>query len=233
MKLRGLIFGLLLSLPLFAHAQGKEKEKVSFNAGIKAGFQAVTYNDPEFKIDGYIFDTNNIQSNKIGYAISPFARITKGRCYLQTEVTFGITNHSFDFHDENIAVDENFTPNPTVYDLRTYSLQVPILFGVNILEGERYCMSIFTGPRTNFTLSSLTQQNFKHFKYEHLEEVLNDKNYYWEIGLGIKISRVFLDITFDAGINKASSHIISHNDGKTFTSSRRDNILSFSVGFLF
>ena len=231
MKLRGLVFGLLLSLSLFAHAQGKDK--IRFNAGIKAGFQAVTYNDPEFKIDGYIFDSNNIQSNRIGYAISPFARITKGRYYLQSEVTFGITNHSFDFHDENDIANENFTPNNTVYDLRTDSVQVPILFGVHILEGGRYCMSIFTGPRTNFTLPSLTQQNFKHFNYEHLEEVLNDKNYYWEFGLGIKISRVFLDITYDVGINKTASHIISHDDGKIFTSSRRDNILSFSVGFLF
>ena len=51
--------------------------------------------------------------------------------------------------------------------------------------------------------------------------------------MGIKISRVFLDITFDAGLNKAASHIISHDDGKIFTSSRRDNILSFSVGFIF
>ena len=226
-----MILGLLLSLPLLVHAQ--EKKKVHFNAGIKAGFQAVTYNDPEFKIDGYVFDYNNIQSNKIGYAISPFARISKGRYYLQTEVTFGITNHSFDFHDQNYTAEENFTPNHTVYDLRTYSIQVPIIFGINILEGDRYCMSIFTGPRTNFILSSLTEQNFKHFEYENLEEVLNDKNYYWEFGLGIKISRVFLDITFDAGINKASSHIISHDDGQIFTSSRRDNVLSFSVGFLF
>ena len=231
MRLRGLFFGLLLSLPLLILAQ--TKEDIRINAGIKAGFQAVTYNDPEFKIDGYVFDYNNIQSNKIGYVISPFARISKGRYYLQTELAFGITNHSFDFHDENTTPGENFTPNSTVYDLRTYSIQVPIIFGVNILEGDRYCMSLFTGPRTNFIISPLTEQNFKHFEYEHLEEVLNDKNYYWEFGLGIKISRVFLDITFDAGINKASSHIISHDDGKIFTSSRRDNVLSFSVGFLF
>ena len=231
MRLRYSILALFLSIPLFM--QGQEKDKFRFNAGIKAGFQAVTYNDPEFKIDGYEFDYNNIQSNKIGYAISPFARITKGRCYMQTEVTFGITNHSFDFHDTNTSNDENFTPNKTVYDLRTYCIQVPLLFGVHILEGGKYCMSVFSGLRTKFTLSSLTEQNFKHFKYGNLEEILNDKNYYWEIGLGIKMSRVFLDITFDTGINRSASHIISHDDGQTFTSSRRDNILSFSVGFIF
>lgn len=231
MRLRCLIIALIAAFPFLTYAQ--DKGKVRFNAGVKAGFQAVTYNDPEFDIDGYKFDTNNIQSNKIGYAFSAFARITKNKYFLQTEATFGITNHSFDFRDEQANSDGNFIPNNTVYDLRTYCIQVPILFGYNIVERGRYGLSIFTGPRTKFILTSLSQQNFKHFRYEKLEEVLNDKTYYWEVGLGIKISRVFLDITFDAGLNKVASHIISHSDGKIFTSSRRDNILSFSVGFIF
>ena len=231
MRMRCLIIALLAAFPLLATAQ--EEGKVRFNVGVKAGFQAVTYNDPEFDIDGYKFDTNNIQSNKIGYALSAFARVTKNKFYLQTEGTFGITNHSFDFQDKTESNDVNFVPNSTVYDLRTYCIQVPILFGYNIVEQGRYGMSIFTGPRTKFVFTSLSQQNFKHFKYDSLEEVLNNKTYYWEVGLGIKISRVFLDITFDAGLNKVASHIISHSDGKIFTSSRRDNILSFSVGFIF
>lgn len=229
--MRCLIIALIAAFPFLTYAQ--DKGKVRFNAGVKAGFQAVTYNDPEFDIEGYKFDTNNIQSNKIGYALSAFARITKNKYFLQTEATFGITNHSFDFRDEQTNSDGNFIPNNTVYDLRTYCIQVPILFGYNIVERGRYGLSIFTGPRTKFILTSLSQQNFKHFRYEKLEEVLNDKTYYWEVGLGIKISRVFLDITFDAGLNKVASHIISHSDGKIFTSSRRDNILSFSVGFIF
>ena len=220
-----------MTFPLFATAQ--EKGKVHYNIGMKAGFQAVTYNDPEFGIDGYRFDTNNIQSNKIGYALSLFARVTKSKFFLQTEGTFGISNHSFDFHDEPVNTEENFTPNNTVYDLKTYCLQVPILFGYNIVQKGRYGLSLFTGPRTKFIFTSMSQQQFKHFYYEELEEILADKVYFWEIGMGIKISRVFLDITFDAGLNKAASHIISHSDGKIFSSSRRDNVLSFSVGFIF
>ena len=220
-----------MTFPLFATAQ--EKGKVHYNIGMKAGFQAVTYNDPDFGIDGYRFDTNNIQSNKIGYAISLFARVTKSKFFLQTEGTFGISNHSFDFHDEPVNTEENFIPNNTVYDLKTYCLQVPILFGYNVVQKGRYGLSLFTGPRTKFIFTSMSQQQFKHFYYEELEEILADKVYFWEIGMGIKISRVFLDITFDAGLNKAASHIISHSDGKIFSSSRRDNILSFSVGFIF
>ena len=220
-----------MTFPLFATAQ--EKGKVHYNIGMKAGFQAVTYNDPDFGIDGYRFDTNNIQSNKIGYALSLFARITKSKFFLQTEGTFGISNHSFDFHDEPVNTEENFIPNNTVYDLKTYCLQVPILFGYNVVQKGRYGLSLFTGPRTKFIFTSMSQQQFKHFYYEELEEILADKVYFWEIGMGIKISRVFLDITFDAGLNKAASHIISHSDGKIFSSSRRDNVLSFSVGFIF
>ena len=220
-----------MTFPLFATAQ--EKGKVHYNIGMKAGFQAVTYNDPDFGIDGYRFDTNNIQSNKIGYALSLFARVTKSKFFLQTEGTFGISNHSFDFHDEPVNTEENFIPNNTVYDLKTYCLQVPILFGYNVVQKGRYGLSLFTGPRTKFIFTSMSQQQFKHFYYEELEEILADKVYFWEIGMGIKISRVFLDITFDAGLNKAASHIISHSDGKIFSSSRRDNVLSFSAGFIF
>ena len=231
MSVRYLIFALVMTFPLFATAQ--EKGKVHYNIGMKAGFQAVTYNDPDFDIDGYRFDTNNIQSNKIGYALSLFARVTKSKFFLQTEGTFGISNHSFDFHDEPVNTEENFIPNNTVYDLKTYCLQVPILFGYNVVQKGRYGLSLFTGPRTKFIFTSMSQQQFKHFYYEELEEILADKVYFWEIGMGIKISRVFLDITFDAGLNKAASHIISHSDGKIFSSSRRDNVLSFSVGFIF
>ena len=220
-----------MTFPLFATAQ--EKGKVHYNIGMKAGFQAVTYNDPDFGIDGHRFDTNNIQSNKIGYALSLFARVTKSKFFLQTEGTFGISNHSFDFHDEPVNTEENFIPNNTVYDLKTYCLQVPILFGYNVVQKGRYGLSLFTGPRTKFIFTSMSQQQFKHFYYEELEEILADKVYFWEIGMGIKISRVFLDITYDAGLNKVASHIVSHSDGKIFTSSRRDNVLSFSVGFIF
>ena len=96
MSIRCLIFVLLATFPIFA-VVAQEKGKVHYNIGMKAGFQAVTYNDPEFDIEGYKFDTNNIQSNKIGYALSVFARVTKSKFYLQTEGTFGITNHSFVF----------------------------------------------------------------------------------------------------------------------------------------
>ena len=65
----------MLSTPLFTLAQ-QESNGIKVNGGAKIGFQAITYNDPNFGIDGYEFNPNTIQSNKTGYTLSPFMRVT-------------------------------------------------------------------------------------------------------------------------------------------------------------
>ena len=50
MNIRNLILLLLLSIPLHSHAQENMGFKV--NGGAKIGFQAITYNNPNFGIDG-------------------------------------------------------------------------------------------------------------------------------------------------------------------------------------
>ena len=88
--MRNLIIYLFLLLPLCINAQ-ESKKRIRLNAGVKVGFQAITYNDPTFEIEGYTFNENTIQSNKIGYTLAPFLRLSRGRYYIQTEAAFGIT----------------------------------------------------------------------------------------------------------------------------------------------
>ncbi|MBO7302047.1 MAG: PorT family protein [Bacteroidaceae bacterium] len=230
MNIRNLILLLLLSIPLHSHAQENMGFKV--NGGAKIGFQAITYNNPNFGIDGYEFNKNTIQSNKIGYTVSPFMRLTLKRVYVQFETTFGITRHSFDF--KSIDEDTNtLLSNQTEYNLKTLCLQVPILIGYNIIQEGKYVMSLFTGPKTKFVFTSHDEQEFKHFKYDQMEEILKKRCYYWDFGLGVKIGNVFFDFTYDLGITKVSEYIISKSDNLKFTSNRRDNILSFSMGMIF
>ena len=73
---------LLLPCAIMAEKQGKN---IRFNIGLKTGFQAITYNDPYFEIDNYKYNENTIQSNKIGYTIAPFFRLSFKRFYIQTE----------------------------------------------------------------------------------------------------------------------------------------------------
>ena len=233
MNLRCITVAILLALFTQESIAQKTGDNIHFNFGAKFGVQAITYNDPEFEIEGYEFDRSNIQSNKIGFTFAPFIRLSKGKFYLQTEATFGITRHSFEFKDLSTAEIQDSPAGLAEYELKTYCLQVPILLGYNIVQQGKFGMSIFTGPRTKFTFTSLSEQNFKHFKHEGLEEVLKDKTYYWEIGLGVNIHNVFFDFAYDLGITKASEYIISDKEGTKFKSDRRDNILSFSIGLIF
>ncbi len=216
-----------------AQLPAQEKNKgFRVNYGIRAGFQAVTYNGTDFNIKGYKFNENTIQSNKIGYTINPFVRFTRDEFYLQSEAAVGITLHTFDFIEENGA-GENFAANVPKYELTTYCIQVPILIGYNFISYRNYQMGVFTGPRTKFILTSQSKQEFSHFTYEDLYEELPDKTYYWEVGLDVKIYNVFFDITYDWEFIKQKSAIISRETGERFECKRSDNVLSFSVGFIF
>lgn len=230
MNIRNLILLFFLSITFCTHAQ--ENMGIKVNGGAKVGFQAVTYSNPNFCITGYEFNRNTIQSNKIGYTFSPFMRLTLKRVYVQGETSLGITRHSFDFKSLD---EENSTllANQTEYNLKTLCLQVPIVIGYNFIQEDKYVMSIFTGPKTKFVFTAHDEQEFKHFKYGQMEEVLKKICYYWDIGLGVKIGNVFFDFTYDIGITKVSEYIISRSENLKFTSERRDNILSFSVGMMF
>ena len=230
MNIRSLILLAALIFPCSFVAQEKEQQ-LKFNFGAKVGFQAIAYNNPEFEIEGYEFDSNTLHSNKIGYTVAPFARLTKDKLYVQAETVFGIARHSFDFKATDNS--NSLIPNQTTYNLRTICLQVPIVVGYHIIQEGKYQMSLFTGPKTKFVFTAHSNQEFKHFKYENLEEVLKKRCYYWEIGLGVKIGYVFFDFIYDWGITKASEYIISTTDNRKFRSDRRDHIFSFSVGMIF
>lgn len=233
MSLRRCIITLLLATPLCIAAQQDAVKPIRFNIGIKAGFHALTYSDPEFEIEGYTFDKNCIHSNRIGYTVSPFVRFTYRHLYLQSEAMLGTTYHNFNFNSTPRSGEEEIYPNSTEYNLRSYSLQIPILIGYNFVDQKMFGMSVFTGPRTKFIFTSHSKQEFKHFDDNTLHEVLCKKCYYWEIGLGVKIDKVFFDFVYDIGLSDASRYIVSEKDGRKFKSSRRDSVLSFSVGLIF
>ena len=230
MRLKNIILLFLLALQCTLAAQ--EKKQFRFNYGIKAGFQALTYNDPEFEIDGYTFDSNNIQSRKIGYTIAPFIRITYSCFYLQTETTFGLTRHSFEFTEKDTK-ESGHRASSSIYNLKTYCIQAPLLFGYNFIDQKVFGMGVFTGPRIKHTFSSHNKQEFKNFRYKNLREELNSTSYYWEIGLGVKIGNVFFDFVYDIGLSDTSKYLEAANEGKRFKTSRSENVLSFSVGMIF
>lgn len=219
-------------LPLFvASAQETTRSKVKFNAGIKAGVQAATYNITKFRIEGYKYDDSSIQSNKTGYAITPFARLAIGRSYFQTEAVLSISHHNFNF--EEIAPTDQIISLPVEYNLTTYCIQVPLLYGYNFILDDIYGMSVFTGPKTKFLFTSHAKQEFSNFNDDSLQEELRPIVFFWELGLGVKISRFFFDFTYDIGFTDNTHGVVSKSSGKRYSAERIDNLLSFSIGMIF
>ncbi len=221
---------LLLTISIATEAQEKEKrEKVKFNYGIKIGTHASTYNSTDFDITGYKYDNKTMHSNKIGFSISPFMRLSKWMFYLQTECDLCMTNQDFEF--EEIAPDDIITSKTPKYELTTYCIQVPLLFGYNFIQNDTYGMSMFTGPKTKFILTAHDRQHFENFNLD-LYEDLRPITYYWEIGLGVKIHRVFFDFAFDIGLSRHTNGIIDKDSGTKYHAKRSDNNLSFSIGII-
>ena len=222
-----------LFLPLLLQAQGKS-DKLHINYGFKVGFHAATYNTTIFEIDGYEYDDRIIQSNKIGYSVSPFIRLSKNRYYIQTEATMSISRHNFEFNETTYKNDEQLEGgSKPEYNLTTYCTQVPLLFGYKFVDSGPYGMSFFTGPKAKFIFTGHDKQRFKHFKYTDLEESLRKIVYYWELGFGVKISNICFDFVYDIGLNNNTNGIISKKSGEKFYSKRSDNLLSFSLGIIF
>lgn len=230
MKFRKLITIILLVLS--ANMIAQEKNELHFTGGLKVGFHAANYNSTVFEIDGYKYNDRRIGSNRIGYSVTPFMRLSKNRSYLQVETTFSISSHNFDF-TETMPGDIETTPKNAEYKLRTYCLQIPILYGYNFVQNNLYGMSVFTGPKTKIIFTSLTDKEFNNFAIEDLYEDIKPVTYYWQIGLGIKIANVFFDFTYDIGLNNTTRGIISESMGKRYKAKRSDSILGFSVGIIF
>ena len=82
MKYRNLFAALIMLLICVTAGAQDRKEPLRINYGVKAGFQAITYNSIDFDIAGYSFNDNTIQSDKVGFFVAPFIRFTKNNFYL-------------------------------------------------------------------------------------------------------------------------------------------------------
>lgn len=205
--------------------EGKKPFRVNY--GIKIGFQGITYNNTDFEIGNYKFNDNTIQSDKVGYQVAPFIRLTKGKFYLQTEAAFGITYQKYDFFKTGTK------ENTAEYELETHCVKIPLLLGYNFINYQNYNMSFYTGPRAKFIFTSQGEQKFSGFGYDDMYEEIDKTEWYWEFGLGIRIYNVLIDFTYDWGFKSTNSLIYAPADNLIFKSKRSNNVLSFSAGFIF
>ena len=219
----------IILLFLFISCALNAQDKFKVNTGFKAGVQANTYQQTEFTLEGYNYNKKS-QNTRIGYTLSGFLRLSKGRPYIQTEGIFSIDKYNFSFEPEsNFTNEENSIAR---YKLTTYAIDVPLLFGYNFVNSHPYKMSVFTGPKAKFLLTSLSDQSFEDFPFSTAKENLAPLTFSWILGLEVNIANICFDFTYQLGLNNTSNYITIPETGERFLFNRNVDVLGFSLGVI-
>lgn len=207
------------------------------NWGIKAGFNSSMFMVSEFKIKDVTID--EVQNNyKIGYFGALFMRVNMKKHFIQPEISYNVSKCEITF-DKLGSQHPDIEPDYASVQSVLHSVDIPILYGYNIVKKGPYGMSIFVGPKLRYLWGKKNEITFNNFDQKGIYEKLHPLNVNIVVGVGVNISRVFFDFRYEQGIRNISKSITYDNinsDGSTGVSTivfkRRDSALSFSLGFI-
>ncbi len=219
-----------------AHTSAQQKDTAPVNYGVKGGFSSTIYEVRELTVADMPINDYMAQS-EISSFYTIFIRANIKRHYLQTELSYNISNYSLEF-DTNQWNTTAQAHDKSIFSTKIVGFEVPLLYGYHLLKQGPYGLSFYVGPKAKFILTDYSSHTFEQSPYKEFEENIRPINFSLITGLGINISRVFFDFSFEYGLHNISNgfvttdvaDIIRTND---FIFNRRKNVLSFSLGFMF
>ena len=220
----------------FACTFAKQRKYALFNCGIKGGFSSTFYEVNELAVDGIPIN-NFTTKSEISSFYTFFLRSNIKRHYLQTEASYNISNYTLEFSSDQWM--STAQPNElSIIGTKIIGVEVPLYYGYHILREGPYGMSFFIGPKAKFVLTDFSKHTFENFPYQTIEESIYPINFSLMVGLGINISRVFFDFSFEYGLHNISNgfttiDVKEESSVQDLIFNRRKNVLSFSVGFMF
>lgn len=207
------------------------------NFGIRAGFNSSMFLVTTLKIKDVTID--EIQNNyKIGYFGAIFMRINIKKHYIQPEISYNINKCEITF-DKLGSQHPDVEPNYATVNSVIHSIDFPLLYGYNVVKKGPYGMSIFAGPKLRYLWSKKNKITFENFDQQDIHEKLHPLNISAVIGVGVNISRIFFDFRYEQVLHNISKSVTHDENNANATGNhditfrRRDNVLSFSLGFIF
>ena len=238
------IYLILLILPFCFSANAQKFIKIedkTFNWGGKVGVNAALPIVKSLTIDNQEMEDIRLQY-KVGYQAAVFARVNIDRFYIQPSLAWQYTEGDIRF---NIPQTENSLPYGTNTQLpigknrityKSATLEVPVMIGYYLVKEGPYALSMMFGPniKYNYKTRYSTDMTDRPREFE-------DDNTPFGIsiaaGLGVSIWRLFLDFSYEFGLNEVASDFreigTEANQKGTLNIEKRTNIMSFSLGFLF
>lgn len=213
------------------------------NFGVKGGFTSALFLISDFYINGT--EVGQVQNNyKLGYFASVFMRINFGRHFLQPEISYNINRSNITFNKPANSSNgiESIIPQESSITSTIHSIDVPVIYGYNIIKEGPYGMAVFGGPKFRYIWKHKSKTEFGNFDQTNIVETLNPFNASFVIGVAVNISNVFFDFRYDLGLHNISKRLdytpASLEDSEVpddgqIIFKRRDNVLSFSLGVMF
>ena len=212
----------------------RQKQDALVNYGVKAGFSSTIYDIMQLSVASVPIGEYDTKS-EISSFFTAFTRFNIKRHYVQTEVSYNISNYSIEFDE----TEWNPTaPGHTKSSISTkiIGIEVPLFYGYHILKQGPYGLSFYMGPKAKFILTGLSNHTFEQSPYQAFEESIRPINFSLMMGMGINISRVFFDFSLEYGLHNISNGFTTvdlDNNRRTgdLIFDRRKNVFSF--GFMF
>lgn len=189
MKKKILLLSLLLTFSAATIAQP------TIDLGIKAGVNnsKVTFKRSEFS-------TESIVKTHVG----AYGRIGFGNIYVQPELYFSAKGGE--------VLESGSTTSERVARFNLSNVDVPLLLGIKVFNGENSNLRIMAGPVFSFlTSKEVIDHNF--FTKDNL------KNHYfgYQYGVGVDVWNFFLDVRMENGANNLYSYPGEDLSGKNQT----------------
>lgn len=204
------------------------------NYGFRAGFNSSMYLVSDFKIHEVTID-DIINTYKIGYFGSFFLRLNFQKHYLQPEISYQVSRCEIAF-DRLGSQQPPIKPDNMIIKSKIHSIEVPVLYGYNIIKSGPYGMSVFGGPKIKYLMNNLNEIEFENFDQTNLQEKLYPITVSLTVGVAVNISNIFFDFRYEQGLSNISKSVTYDNmesrESRYITFDRRDNILSFSLGII-
>jgi hypothetical protein len=163
-----------------------------------------------------------------------FLRLNLKKMYIQTEAGYYFTRGSQEFK----FIDDPGNENRADLNWELNSLGIPVLFGYHLVKEPPYGFNIYAGPKISKVFKSKNVFEIDENTYP-LEYRFKPFNFSAVCGLGISISRLFIDFRYEFGITNYIDHITysspidNENPFGEIVFKGRMNAMSFSMGFIF
>lgn len=225
----------ILAILCCAMVYAQTRKETLVNYGVKTGFSSTIYDIIDLQVNTLPIN-NYTAKSEISSFFTAFARFNIKKHYLQTEVSYNISNYSIYFPTEQWDPSANKTVQSAI-STKINGIEIPLYYGYHIMKEGPYGMSFYVGPKAKFVHTDYSRHTFENFPYEYIKESIYPINFSMMFGLGINISRVFFDFSLEYGLHNISQGIEATDNSDNINPGgivfdRRKNVLSFSIGFI-